>query len=213
VLPFPPIREDFEAFELSNTTTNTAEPPTAFAYPPLSWIGARMKFEVRDREGTKTLTKTIDNKLFQRGVIFLGTPEMSGYTVQADVYTEGNRRKMSEAGVINQRYLIALKGNDQKLEISSNQERLRVPQPTDPPNFRWQANTWYTLKARVDVASDGSGVVRAKAWKRGDPEPEAWTLEVPHARAHRQGSPGLYSFAPQDMRTSIDNVLVTPNAP
>ena len=38
--------------------------------------------------------------------------------------SEGNRRKMSEVGVICQRYLIALKGNDQKLEISSNFERL-----------------------------------------------------------------------------------------
>jgi outer membrane protein assembly factor BamB len=211
VLPFPPLHEDFETFELSATTTNKVEPPTPFAYPPLPWIGARIKFEVRAQDGTKALTKTIDNKLFQRGVVFLGTPAMSGYTIQADVLSDGNRRKMSEVGLINQRYLIALKGNDQKLEVSSNLERLRMPQATDPPNFRWQPNTWYTLKARVDVAADGAGVVRAKAWKRGDPEPEAWTLEVPHARAHRQGSPGLYSFAPQEMKTYLDNIRVTPN--
>ena len=36
------------------------------------------------------------------------------------------------------------------------------------------------------VALDGSGVVRAKAWKKGDPEPEAWNIEVPHAHAHER---------------------------
>jgi hypothetical protein len=213
VLPQLPLWEDFEAFELSSTTTNTVEPPTAFAYPPLPWIGARVKFEVRDRDGTKALTKTIDNKFFQRGVVFIGTPEMRNYTIEADVMTEGNRRKMSEVGLINQRYLIALKGNDQKLEVSSNLERLRVPEATAPPNFRWTPNAWYRLKARVDIADDGSGVVRAKAWPREQPEPEGWTIEVPHARAHRSGSPGLYGFAPQDMRVAIDNIRVTANVP
>ena len=67
------------------------------------------------------------------------------------------------------------------------------------------------MKARVDTAADGSGVVRAKAWKRGDPEPEQWTLEVPHKTAHKEGAPGLYGFSPQDMRVYIDNVLVTKN--
>ncbi len=119
--------------------------------------------------------------------------------------------KMSEVGLINQRYLIVLKGNDGKLEISSNLERLRVPAAEEPSNFKWLPNTWYTLKARVDVAPDGSGTVRGKAWKRGDPEPEKWTLEVPHAHAHQNGSPGLFGFSPQVMRVFIDNISVTPN--
>ena len=97
-----------------------------FAYPPLPWIGARFKFDVREKDGSKVLTKTIDNKFFQRATVFIGTPEMSNYTIQADVMSDGNRRKMSEVGVINQRYLIVLKGNEQKLEVNSNQERLRA---------------------------------------------------------------------------------------
>lgn len=213
VLPYPPLAETFDAFELAETTANDVEPPTPFAYPPLAWIGARVKFEVREKEGAKALTKTIDNKFFQRGITFIGTPDMQNYTIEAEVLSEGTRRKMSEVGLINQRYLIALKGNDQKIEISSNMERLRVPEGTAPPNFRWRPNTWYHLKARVDVAEDGSGVVRAKAWPRGEPEPEGWVVEVPHARAHRQGSPGLYGFAPQEMRVMIDNIRVTPNDP
>lgn len=211
VLPGLPISEDFEAFQLAETTTNSFEQPTPFAYPPLPWIGARFKFEVRDVQGAKALTKTIDNKFFQRGTVFLGAPERSNYTIQADVMSEGNRRKMSEVGVINQRYLIVLKGNEQKLEISSNFERLRVPSVTAPSNFKWAPNAWYTLKSRVDLNPDGSGVVRAKAWKKGEPEPEAWTIEVPHRTAHKSGSPGLFGFAPQEMRVFIDNVSVTSN--
>lgn len=211
VLPYFPIKQDFESFELSETTTNEFEPPTKFAYPPLPWIGARFKFEVREVDGSKVLTKTIDNKFFQRGTVFLGEANAKNYTIQADVMSEGNRRKMSEVGVINQRYMIVLKGNEQKLEVSSNFERLRAPEATAAPNFRWQPNVWYTIKSRVDVAADGSGVIRAKAWKRGDPEPEAWTLEVPHKIAHTSGAPGLFGFAPQDMRVYIDNVSVTAN--
>lgn len=211
VLPNMPLKEDFEGFTLNEKTTNTVEEPTAFAYPPLPWIGARFKFEVREKDGTKALTKTIDNKFFQRGTVFIGTPEMKDYTIQADVMSEGTRRKMSEVGVINQRYAIVLKGNEQKLEVNSNLERLRVPAAEDPPNFKWIPNTWYRLKARVDVAADGSGVVRAKAWKRDDAEPDKWTLEVPHRTAHQNGSPGLFGFSPQEQRVYIDNVTVTAN--
>jgi outer membrane protein assembly factor BamB len=216
VLPYLPIQQDFETFALSETTTNTVEEPTPFAYPPLPWIGARFKFEVRDIQGTKALTKTIDNKFFQRATVFIGAAETKNYTIQADVMSEGRMRgdrvlKMSEVGLINQRYLILLQGNAQKLQVTSNEERFCVPSKEAPSNFRWQPNVWYTLKARVDVAADGSGIVRAKAWKRGDPEPTHWTLEAPHAQAHQNGSPGLFGFSPQDMRVYIDNVGVTPN--
>ncbi|MEY2407846.1 MAG: hypothetical protein QOF48_516 [Verrucomicrobiota bacterium] len=210
VLPGAPLKQDFETFELSNMTTNTVEPPTAFAFPPLPWNSARFRFEVREREvdgqKTRALTKTIENKLFQRAQIFIGFPDMQNYTVEADVLSDGNRRKMSEVGVINQRYIIMLKGNSQELEVNSNQERLKVAVP-----FKWAPNTWYHLKARVDVAADGSGTVRGKAWKKGDAEPAAWTIEVPHRHAHASGSPGLFGFAPQDQRVSLDNITVTGN--
>ena len=60
-------------------------------------------------------------------------------------------------------------------------------------------------------AADGSGVVRGKAWKKGDSKPEAWTIEVPHKHAHVSGSPGLFGFAPQEQRVSVDNITVTLN--
>jgi len=206
VIKNPPFEEDFEAFELSQTTTNNVEPPTPFAYPPLPWIGARFRFEVREKDGSQVLAKTIDNKFFQRGSVFVGDPTMHSYTVEAEVMSEGTRRKMSEVGLVNQRYVIVLKGNAQELEVNSNLERLKVVVP-----FRWSPNQWYRLKTQVEVAADGTGVVRGKAWKKGDPEPEAWTIEVPHRTAHTSGSPGIFAFSPQDQRVFIDNLRVTPN--
>ena len=211
LMPGLPIQQDFESFQLTETTTNIVEQPTPFAYPPLPWIGARFKFEVRDKDGSKTLTKTVDNKFFQRATVFMGDPNLKNYTIQADVMSEGNRRKMSEVGIINQRYLIVLKGNEQKLEVNSNLERLRVPALEEPPNFKWSPNVWYRLKARVDMNADGSGVGRAKAWKRDETEPEKWTLEVAHKTAHQSGCPGLFGFAPQEQRVFIDNVSVRAN--
>jgi len=203
VLPYLPPHQDFESFSLSET--NLAE-GAAFAYPPLPWIGARFKFEIREKDGSKVLAKTIENKFFQRATVFMGAPDAKNYTIEADVMSEGNRRKMSEVGLINQRYAIVLKGNEQKMEVNSNLERLRVSE-----DFKWQPNVWYRLKARVDAGPDGTGVVRAKAWKKGEPEPEKWTMEVAHKTAHQSGSPGLFGFSPQEMRVFIDNITVTAN--
>jgi len=202
VMPNLPLKQDFESAILSETNIDG----TAFAYPPLPWIGARFKFDVRQKDDSKVLAKTTDNRFFQRATVFMGTPEMNHYTIQADVMSDGNRRKMSEVGIINQHYLVLLKGNEQKIEINSNQERLR-----SSTDFKWSPNVWYRLKSRVDMNPDGSAVVRAKAWARAEPEPQEWTLEVPHHTAHRSGSPGLFGFSPQDMRVYVDNVEVSPN--
>ncbi|MBI3853399.1 MAG: PQQ-binding-like beta-propeller repeat protein [Verrucomicrobia bacterium] len=206
VLPGVPIKQDFESFQLSEVTSNNIEPATHFAYPPLPWIGARFKFDVREKDGNKCLVKTIDNRFFQRATVFMGDPALQNYTIEADVMSEGNKRKMSDVGVINQRYKIVLKGNEKKLEISSNDELFRFSTP-----FDWSPNVWYHLKTRVDAVADGSGVVRAKAWKKGEPEPDKWTFEAPHKHAHQSGCPGLFGFSPQDMRVYIDNVEVTAN--
>jgi hypothetical protein len=86
-------------------------------------------------------------------------------------------------------------------------ERLKQSAP-----FMIKPDTWYRLKTRVDVRPDGSGTIRAKAWVRDEPEPEAWTLEVEHQNAHTHGAPGLWGFAPQSrFRVYVDNITVTSN--
>jgi outer membrane protein assembly factor BamB len=208
VKPLPPAEPGKPAPAAGPTNWNIAEPPTAFAYPPLAWIGARFRFEVRKspNDGPLALCKTIDNKIFQRGQVFIGHADMKNYTVEADVMSEGNKRKMSDIGLINQRYLVALRGNAHEMELSSNLERIKQTVP-----FTMAANEWYHLKVTVNAAKDGSGTVRAKAWKKSDPEPAAWTIEFVHKNAHTNGAPGFFSLSPQEQRAWINNIEVKPN--
>jgi outer membrane protein assembly factor BamB len=203
VVPALPYVEGFDDVVLEKTAADGVK----FAAPPSSWIGAGKKFEVREVDGEQVLAKTLDNPLFQRATTSIGHPSMSNYTMQVDIMTDGSRRTMSSAGVVHQRYLITLKGNHQELEVSSNVERVKETVP-----FRWNAKTWYTLKSRVDVAADGSGVVRVKVWKRDEPEPDEWNIEVEHKHVHANGAPGLWGFAPQSrFFVYMDNLTVTPN--
>ena len=204
ILPTPPYTHDFESFQLAHTNKRSG---AKFAYPPLPWIGARLKWEIRDLDGNQVLTKTLDRWLFQRSMVFMGHADDRNYTVLADVMSDGNRRLMSDVGLVNQRYIIVLRGNGQQLEVNSNIERLAVKVP-----LRWETKIWYRLKTRVDVQSDGSGTVRGKVWPRNKPEPAEWTIEVPVKRAHTNGSPGLFGFSPNiKFAVYIDNISVTPN--
>ncbi|MEM8952553.1 MAG: PQQ-binding-like beta-propeller repeat protein [Verrucomicrobiota bacterium] len=204
ILPNMPFSEDFEGFELE---VDHATDDVQFAYPPLPWIGARFKWEVRDKDGEKVLAKTLDRILFQRALSFIGEPDSNNYTMQADLMTDGNRRTKSVVGLINQKYIISLKGNSNALEVSSNFERLQESVP-----FTVDANTWYTVKTRVDANDDGSGVIRAKAWPRDEDEPAEWTIEVDVDSVHSEGAPGLYAFSPRSlMRVYVDNISISPN--
>jgi outer membrane protein assembly factor BamB len=207
ILPSPPYTENFESFELTETDKATQ---AKFAYPPLPWIGARLRWDVREdptSPGNKVFAKTLDNILFMRSMAFIGHPDDRDYTVAADVMTDGNRRNMSCVGVINQRYIIAIDGNKQALEVTSNHDRVKIETP-----FKVEPKTWYRLETRVEVREDGSGVVYARAWKRGEDRPEDWTLTATVPYAHTQGSPGLYGFSPGSrFSVFIDNVEVKPN--
>ena len=173
-------------------------------FPPLPWLGARIKWQVSEKDGSQVLTKRLDNVLFQRTTNFIGDPEMSGYTLSADVMTDGNRRIMSSIGLVNQRYLIALVGNSQVLEVSSNYDRLSESVP-----FTVKPNTWYRLKTKVETNPDGSGTVMAKAWPRAENEPSDWTLSVDLGYCHPKGAPGIYGFTPQSLKTVfIDNIAI-----
>lgn len=197
--------EDFEGFQL--TGKNGAG--EAVAFPPLPWLGARVKWHALERDGSQVLANRLDYLLFQRTMNFFGSPDSKSYTLEADVMTDGTRRIMSTVGLVNQRYLVILSGNRRVLEISSNHERLKESAP-----FKIKPNVWYHLKTRVDTAADGSGVIRAKAWPREEAEPEAWTLEVPVEQVHPEGSPGVFAFSPQaQKRVYIDNLKITPNTP
>lgn len=195
--------EDFEATRLFLKDKDGVD----VSPPPGTWLGAGPKWHIMDKDGDKVAAYRLENLLWQRSMNFIGHTDMHSYTVEADVMTDGNRRIMSTVGLVNQRYLVALSGNQRLLEISSNHERVK-----DSVKFPIKANTWYRLKTRVDTNADGSGVVRAKAWEKGQPEPDAWTIESEQNKVHKQGAPGVFAFAPQSLkRVFIDNISISSN--
>lgn len=192
---------DFEDVELKMESPDGVK----VNFPPLAWLGARIKWYVLEKDGSKVIANRLDNVLFQRTMNFFGGEDMTNYVIEAKVMTDGNRRIKSEVGLINQRYKISLVGNKNVLEVSSNYERVQ-----QAVKFPVKANQWYHLKTHVKNNGDGTGEVRAKAWAKGEDEPAEWTIKVPVKKLHPHGAPGIYAFSPQaQKRVYIDNIKIS----
>ncbi|MEM9236728.1 MAG: PQQ-binding-like beta-propeller repeat protein, partial [Verrucomicrobiota bacterium] len=203
VVAGPGYNADFENVELKMTSPDGEK----VNFPPLPWLGARIKWYTLEQDDSKALANRLDNVLFQRTMNFFGHVEETDYTLSADVMTDGNRRIMSTVGLVNQRFLVTLVGNSQLLEVSSNHERVK-----QSVKFKIKPKTWYTLKTKVKRNDDGSGTVFAKAWPRGEDEPAEWTIEVPVKHCHPKGAPGVFAFSPQSQkRVYIDNIKLDSN--
>jgi outer membrane protein assembly factor BamB len=150
---------------------------------------------------------------------WLGHPGSKNYEIQADYFAEGvpvaegldKNARLADFGLICQRYRFDMLGTHQKLKLYSwiSHDQKYYEQP-----FEWSADTWYTLKFRVNVEErDGQNVaqLRAKVWKRGDAEPKDWSIEWTDSPANVNGSPGLFGNA-GNAEVFIDNVQVTPLA-
>jgi hypothetical protein len=192
VIPALPLSEDFTG--------------TAVDSVPNNWINATGKWSVREVDGNKLLVKNPNPPAFKRTRSFIGPADLVNYTVQADVRAVEKRRQMGDAGVVAQRYTLALFGATQRIELQSWQieEKRTVRKP-----FAWKADTWYRMKLQVENLPDGKVRARGKAWLASDPEPAEWIVERIDPIGNRQGSPGIFADAPNDV--FIDNIKVTPN--
>jgi outer membrane protein assembly factor BamB len=172
VIPALPWTYDFEAIP---------------ATPP--WWTSNLKMQVSDLDGGKALLRPRDETVGRRAKLLMGRPGWSNYTVEADVRGIESRRQRGDVGLINQRYVLMLFGNGQRLELQPWQaaDEMTVQAP-----FEWAVDTWYRMKLRVEQRADGTALVQGKVWKTGDPEPAAWTIEKVDRIPHRHGSPGLY---------------------
>lgn len=202
VLPPLPWTFDFEAARVGS--------------PPLTWLGAGGKFAVREKDGGKVLTKLLDLDLYYRARTNFGSVDMSNYTLQADV-NAGEKvvneiHNIPDPGIINQRYVLVLLGNHQRVQIHIWPAALPHSLNRTVP-FKWQANTWYTMKLRVEQLPD-KAVVRGKVWPRGEAEPEAWTVELEDTTPNRNGNPGLFGHSlvtPIKSEIYYDNIIVSEN--
>lgn len=176
------------------------------AVPPY-WVGAAAgRYSVQSLDGQKVMAKPANETLFKRMRIFLGSPEWSNYTVEADVRAIEKRRQLGDVGITAQTYSLVLFGNRQRVEMWSWQENTHrvVSLP-----FTWKPDAWYHLKLKVQNQPDGGTRIQGKAWPTGEAEPEAWTIDKVDPTPNRKGSPGL--FADAQFGAYFDNLKVTAN--
>lgn len=146
------------------------------------------------------------------------TPTTSSSNTDADAFTKafGNpaaleKARMPDMGLIAQRYTLDLMGAAQQLQLRSWPPQVATHFSKTIP-FPWEAGRWYTMKfeARTHASTsdlDEFAWLRGKVWPRGEPEPEAWTIEATHAGGNLQGSPGFFGNS-KDSEIYIDNVSV-----
>jgi hypothetical protein len=163
--------------------------------PPPQWANATSKFAVRDLEGNKVLVKLAENDFAfaKRCRPFFGSPELSNYTIEADVRALERRRQMGDIGVVAQRYELVLFGNHQRLELQPWQPETKR---TVSIPFKWEKDAWYTIKLEVQSLDASKVRARGKVWAKGQPEPQAWTIERIDPIGNPKGSPGIYADAP-----------------
>lgn len=173
---------------------------------PIPWWTSNLKTTIGNVAGSGVLTRPRDETVGRRAKLFIGKQDWSNYTIEADVRGVEMRRQRGDIGLINQRYVMVLFGNAEKLELhpwqAADEMTVRVP-------FAWKADTWYHMKLRVDTRANGTTLVRGKVWPTGQPEPAAWTIEKTDTIPHMKGSPGLYGDGISDVYW--DNLKVYKN--
>jgi outer membrane protein assembly factor BamB len=189
VMPPLPLSYDFEGIKAA----------------PMWWT-ANTKSTAGQLEGAGVLIRPRDDSVGRRAKIMVGRPDWSDYTIEADVRGTESRRQRGDIGLINQRYVLVLFGNDQRLELQPWQaaDEMTVSMP-----FEWALNSWYRMKMRVANNTDGTTLIQGKVWPVGKPEPAAWTIQKTDKIPHRKGSPGLYVDGYSDMQ--FDNLRVYKN--
>ncbi|HUP25293.1 MAG TPA: PQQ-binding-like beta-propeller repeat protein [Thermoanaerobaculia bacterium] len=168
------------------------------------WIGAG-RYQVIEMDGGKVLEKPLPASGLPRSALLIGPPGLENYVIQADVRGTQQGRRRSDVGVINNGYMLDLKGVRQELEVKTweAEKRIAVAIP-----YTWDVDTWYTIKLDVEHGPD-KAVVLGKVWKRGEPEPAEWTVRTEDPIPVKSGAPGLIAYSPAS--AFFDNVHVTPD--
>ena len=90
-----------------------------------AWWPANLKTTIGAIDGSSVLVRPRDDTVGRRAKVYIGRPEWSNYTIEADVRGTEARRQRGDIGLINQRYVLILFGNDQRLELQSMAGRRR----------------------------------------------------------------------------------------
>lgn len=203
VAPIPPYSIDFAKVPLGRT--------------PGGWVNCQGKFAVAKMpDGTIALKKrnNAPSPLVARAHAYIGLPNLTGYTIQADMQGTQVKKDLPDMGVEANRYSLVLLGNTQELRLNSWDAVKRIDNTIA---FPWKPGVWYRLKLTVEVQDD-KAIARGKVWPRDKPEPKEWTIKIEDATPNREGAPALYGYStgirgPKNPGTEVyyANVKITPN--
>ena len=198
-VPAFPYSEDFES--------------TGPGLIPGGWTNTQLRYiTTKLDDGNTVLMKTarIAVPFYRQWYGFIGTPDMAGYTISADVMGKQVRDNLPNMGVTAHRYILQLVGNEQKIRVSAWDAMPRVAKEA---HFDWKPDTWYRLKMTVKIDGEHTKVL-GKAWEKTDTEPADWNLILTDENPNPTGPPGIYGSAlgiqPPKTGTPIyyDNILV-----
>ncbi len=165
--------------ELKGTARVRVVPPLPWKFDfntepkvPLTWVGGRVRWVVRDVDGEKIAVKRDvlptprdpNNKLGTRSRMWMGSIEMANYTIQSDFALQSSIEptdltvlttqdepnkvgKMSDFGLINSRYTMTVRSSNKELRLyswSPHDYRTYASVPFDP-----EPGKWYTMKLEV----------------------------------------------------------------
>lgn len=180
--------------------------------PPLSWVGARYRHIVKPVDGSPALTKISTIPKGARSRAWMGQSDLAEYTISADVRGSRASNQLPDIGLTNHGYVMDLMGQSQQIQIRTWSAQLRMAKTV---SFPWKEDTWYQMKFRSDLESEGPAatiVLRGKVWPRGTPEPKDWTITAVDESPNLNSSPGLYGNA-KVAELYLDNVEVVKNGP
>ena len=201
----PNVSEDFSA--------------VAPKYVPGGWVNAQGKAFVKPGPKGKVLANNnkVGSPLVARANLYLGPPEWTNYTIEADVkgskVVTDKKVDLPDMGVVACRYRLVMFGNLGRLRIDSWDAIPRVAVATP---FQMEPEVWYRMKFKVSV--QGKKVtLYGKAWEREKAEPKDWQLEFTDPNPNLNGSPALYRYSTAILvdrpgtEVNFASVKVTPN--
>jgi hypothetical protein len=178
--------------------------------PPLSWVGARYRHQIRPVDGSPALVKVSTIPKGARSRAWMGSSDLQNYTIAADVQGQRANGQLPDIGLTAHGYVLDLMGNSQQLQIRTWSPQLRMAQTVD---FAWEPDRWYRMKLQAQIEGTGDNAVailKGKIWLRGEAEPESWTVTARDESPVMTASPGLYGNA-KVAEFAIDNLEVTEN--
>lgn len=203
--------------DVSGSTRVRIVPPLPWKFtfddltdPPVSWVGARYRHQIRPVDGSPALVKVSTIPKGARSRAWMGPSTLKNYTIAADVRGNRTNDQMPDIGLTAHGYVLDLMGNSQQVQIRTWSPQLRMAQTVD---FSWQPDTWYRMKLQAQIEGSGDNavaVLKGKVWPRDQNEPEEWTVTARDEAPVMAASPGLFGNA-KVAELAIDNLEVTSN--